>query len=749
LNPFKGKGILNVVKRLSLTLCLLLITSRVFSQESKLLGQVVDAGSRNPLKSAEVYLAKSQEGTVTDSDGYFVLERETIVENDTLVVSFIGYREYRSAIKDFENMSRIDLQPVSIELQDSVLVRADRINLVKQEIPHSRSVIDYKTIEIRGSSEISDFFKTIPAVRVEGNDLTGRRIQIRGSNAEEVNVYIDGTLINNLGEDNAADLSIIATENIEKMEVLKGANLTLLGSGAFGGVVNITTRKSLDKSLLLKTKQGSFDTQYYIGEINFPITNRFVLNYFGQYNGIKPGIEYFPGESTDTVKTENETIESIKQNHNVTLNYYLGGGKISTRFYGYLFDYEKLSQDNQPLKNFRKNFLFSGSYTGSLLGIHDLDFRFNYLLGEDERRRDRISENSLTDRFTDSFQTDRINVKILKRFIFGYENEFQFLGEYVHDEITTDIQQNINGVNRSVYNALLYENRWSFAGVAAFSNRVNDLPTFIWKTHIGLRDDLVATGENYFSPTMGIQLEYTKSAWILSPYINYGKNVKFQNLLDNAFLALQEISGEDTTLTRLAPEESNAGEFGFGINFNPASRHYQDIDFKFSIFRNVVFNKLVRILSFGTQEYEQAQIGRNITKGMEASLGVNKFHKYWDFIAAATLLNIEYPSLYPFKPENLFSFQMVHSANWGGYFSFTYFYEGQSTGLLFDERTGFRETVNINPFFDFDASIGYRFRVGGVKLNLQAAGYNILDNSGFQFYLLKKQYFQVSLSAKI
>jgi outer membrane receptor protein involved in Fe transport len=735
--------------RFCFTFFILIFTTPVIAQESRLLGQVVDASNRVPLKGAEIYLEKSRQGTVTDEDGFFVLVREKIIENDTIVFSFIGYREYRSALKDFQNMSRIELQSVSIELQDSVLVRADRINLVNQEIPHSRSVIDYETIEIRGSSEISDFFKTIPSVRVEGNDLTGRRIQIRGSNAGEVNVYIDGTLINNLGDDNAADLSIIATENIEKMEVLKGANLTLLGSGAFGGVVNITTRKSLDRSLLLKTKQGSFDTRYYIGEINFPITNRFVLNYFGQYNGMKPGIEYFPGESSDTVKTENETIESSKQNHNVTLNYYLGSGEISARFYGYLFDYEKLSQDNQPLANSRKNFLFSGSYTGSLLGIKDLDFRFNYFLGEDERRRDRIKENNLTDRFSDSFQTDRINFKVLKRFIFGYENEFQFLGEYFHDELTTDIQQNINGVNRSVYNALLYENRWSLAGVAAFSNRVNDLPNFIWKTHIGLRDDLVATGDNYFSPTVGIQLEYTKSAWVLFPYVNYGKNVKFPTLLDKAFLSLQEISGEDTTLARLEPEESNAGEFGFGINYNAGSRHYADIDFQFSIFRNVVFNKLVRIPSFGTQEYEQAQIGRNITKGLEASLGINKFRKYWDFIAVATLLDIEYPSLYPFKPENLLSFQVLYSANWGGYFSITYFYEGQSAGLLFDERTGFRETVVINPFFDFDVSIGYRFRIGGVKLNLQAAGYNVLDNSGFQFYLLKKQYFQVSLSAKI
>lgn len=225
--------------------CFFLVSVGV-SQEAeqvRLSGQVTDAATRSPLKGADIYLVRSQVGTISDADGYFGLILKTIQENDTLVVGFVGYREYRVALKDFKNRSRIELQPVSIELPDSVLVRGERIDLVQQEIPHARDVVDFQTIEIRGSSEISDLFKTIPSVRVEGNDLTGRRIQIRGSNAGEVNVYVDGILINSLGEENAADLSVIPTENIEKMEVLKGANLTLLGSGAFGGVVNVTTQK--------------------------------------------------------------------------------------------------------------------------------------------------------------------------------------------------------------------------------------------------------------------------------------------------------------------------------------------------------------------------------------------------------------------------------------------------------------------------------------------------------------------------
>lgn len=721
------------------------------SQETgplRLSGQVSDAATHSPLKGADIYLVRSRLGTTSDADGYFSLVLKAMEENDTLVVSFVGYREYRVALKEFKNRSRIELLPVSIELADSVLVRGERIDLVQQEIPHAREVVDFQTIEIRGSSEISDLFKTIPAVRVEGNDLTGRRIQIRGSNAGEVNVYVDGILINSLGEENAADLSVIPTENIEKMEVLKGANLTLLGSGAFGGVVNVTTQKSLERSLLLKTKQGSFRTQNYIAEVNFPISRKFVISYFGQYHGLEPGIEFFPGEFSDPEKTENQTVESRKQNHNLALNYYTGRGEWSARFYGYLLDYEKLSADNQPLKNFRKNYLLSGAYTGNLLGVNNMDMRLNYLLGDDEIRRDRLREGG-SDRFVNTFQSRRINARLTKKFDFGLANELQLLGEYFHDEVKPEVRQTLGGQDYSVYNALLYENRFSAAGVVAFRNQFQNRSDITWKTHLGMRNDYLVTGDNYLAPTVGIQVDVEKTRWSFSPYLNYGKNIKFQTLLENARNALTEISGADTLLLRLKPEESNAGEIGVGLNYGPVSETLRDVDFKLAVFRNVVFNKLVWIPGFGVQQFEQSQIGRNVTKGFEGTLAFNKIARDWDVIATATLLDIEYPSLYPFKPESMFSLQTLYSGDWGGYFSATFFYEGRSTAVILNEFTGEIRSYLLEPFFDIDLSLGYRFRVGRVRLNLQAAGYNMLDNSGFQYYLLKKQFFQVSLAVKI
>lgn len=711
----------------------------LFAQEKNITGVVVDARTGEPLSGAEVFLKHLKQGTTTDEDGYFNLRlsHNLPASPDTLMISFLGYQKYRVVLSDYKNRSRIRLKPVNIALQDSVTVHDERLELSRQEIPHASSMIDFETIELRGSSEIGDLFKSIPSVRLEGNDLTGRRIQIRGSDASEVNVYVDGILINNLGVNGAADLSVISVEDIQTLEVLKGANLPLLGGGAFGGVVNVTSKKNLQQSLFLKTKQGSFDSQYYIGELNMPVTRNFVVNYFGQVNGIKPGIEFFPGEAQIIDKTQNNQVETIKQNHNLRLNYYLPKGELSAKIFGYLLDYDKPDWENK-----RQNFLFAGRYRGDLPGVTDVDLNVNYQSGNDDVTRKRFS-----DRFFTSFESQRLNVKLLKKFV-ADKNEIQFVTEYIHDEVDIANAQRLGERRIPTYNAGLFENRWSFAGVVAFSNQFANREDITWKTHLGLRDDLVATGDNYVSPSAGFRVEIERPNVKIIPYFSYGKNVKIQTLLDNAYLELQEIDQSDTTLNRLQPEESSAFEIGASLSKSGNGKVYTDAEVALAVFRNTIVNKLIRLPT--DPSVVLSQIGRNVTSGLEASLKLEHFlMPHLNFIGTATLLNISEPLLYPFKPEGGYSATLDFAATRGLYFHSTIFYEGQSIGLFpGDDDPNDLKSEFVPAFYDVDASIGYRFRLGNVKLNLQAAGFNILDNSGYQFYLLKKQFFQFSLSAR-
>jgi vitamin B12 transporter len=75
-----------------------------------------------------------------------------------------------------------------------------------------------------------------------GSRGTNTAIFIRGSESDHVLVLIDGVEVNSatLG---AFDFAHLTTENIERIEILRGAGGTLYGSQAIGGVINIITKR--------------------------------------------------------------------------------------------------------------------------------------------------------------------------------------------------------------------------------------------------------------------------------------------------------------------------------------------------------------------------------------------------------------------------------------------------------------------------------------------------------------------------
>ena len=68
-------------------------------------------------------------------------------------------------------------------------------------------------------------------------------VSIRGSTSEQVSVYLDGLLLNQ-GVGRGVNIATVPTDQIERIEIYKGAAPASFGSSAIGGVVNIITKKS-------------------------------------------------------------------------------------------------------------------------------------------------------------------------------------------------------------------------------------------------------------------------------------------------------------------------------------------------------------------------------------------------------------------------------------------------------------------------------------------------------------------------
>ncbi len=143
-----------------------------------------------------------------------------------------------------------------MEARAQVLASADEpletrevvVTATKTEIPVSHvtsavEIITEEDLKRRQIKTVVDALRLSQGLTVfsNGGPGTSTTVRIRGSNADQVLVLIDGAIMNSatLGSFNFANLT---TDNIERIEILRGAQSMLWGADAMGGVINITTK---------------------------------------------------------------------------------------------------------------------------------------------------------------------------------------------------------------------------------------------------------------------------------------------------------------------------------------------------------------------------------------------------------------------------------------------------------------------------------------------------------------------------
>jgi len=710
----------------------MILAGNTFSQ---IVGRVIDNENEKPLSGANIYLAINKTGTTSDKNGFFRIEDYDPHKIDTLVIHYLGYRIYKTPLHLFTDEQTVKLIPVIIQLGKEIRIIGERLDLTKQEVPHLRESFEFEELQRHGNSEISDLFKQMPSVRIEGNDIDGRQIQIRGSDADEVKVYIDGILINIAGSDNTADLSIISTESIERLEVLKGANLLLLGHGAFGGVINVSTRRNSVKEYQFGIKYGDFNSRFLFGRLNYPVNKNFYFNYMIQYSQMSPEIEYFPGEQYST-KSKNDQIKSTKQNHNLNFKWLNSLNQIDAKIYLYKFDYAK-----PRWENVRYNYLTALAIQGEVFGMKELGL-FASTYSNDDRvvRRKSGSAQFITD-----YVSNNLNFRITKKYA-SYPFDLQLSGEYLHEELEQDSHLKDLASDNSFYKAFLYDNRGSGTAIFSLSDTTDQTADILWKTFAGIRYDILANGRSDFTRAFGLQMNLTQSNMKSKIHLSYGKNIKYPTLIENAYVNdFIDFRSIDSLRENLNPELVSSVELGADIEFINRSDKYQKLVLKAAVFRNHIENKLLR--QPFNETIIQAQNGENETIGIEASTRFQRIWNIGDIIFGGNYLNISNPLLYAYKPESNLSLKFDQYRKDGFYSNITFFHEGKSYAWYYDQDY---EVVNdpVESFFDMDMTAGYKLILNKTVINVKFSAYNIFDNSGYKYYYLKKRYLQIALSVK-
>lgn len=132
---------------------------------------------------------------------------------------------------------------------DVIIVEATRLGLTPAEAGTSVSIITAEDIERAGFDFAIDVLASAPGVTINQNGTFGgtAAVSLRGSATDQTLVLIDGVPV---GDPSAVgggfDFARLDTENIERIEVLRGPQSTLWGSEAIGGVISIVTKRPED-----------------------------------------------------------------------------------------------------------------------------------------------------------------------------------------------------------------------------------------------------------------------------------------------------------------------------------------------------------------------------------------------------------------------------------------------------------------------------------------------------------------------
>jgi len=139
-------------------------------------------------------------------------------------------------------------RPVSAQVVDTttlgtVVVTATKSPAEKASLTQAVTIIRGDDIRQQGIARVSDALRTVPGVAIAQNGSIGsvNTLFLRGGESRYTKVLIDGVAVNAPG--GFFDFSHLSTDNIDRIEIVRGASSVVHGADAMSGVIQIFTRQ--------------------------------------------------------------------------------------------------------------------------------------------------------------------------------------------------------------------------------------------------------------------------------------------------------------------------------------------------------------------------------------------------------------------------------------------------------------------------------------------------------------------------
>lgn len=359
---------------------LFFIPFSAYAQNYQLTGSVLD-GNNEPLIGANVIVAGTTNGTVTDIDGNFSLE---VSPQAKLEVSYMGYIKQTIPLKGQKTI-KVILKEDSQMLDETVVIGYGTMK--KSDMTGAISSVNGDDLASRATTNPAEALQGkvagVSILKSGGNAGAGVQVKIRGIksvgnlNSEGINeplYIIDGF---------QGDITTVNPSDIASMEILKdGAAAAIYGSRAANGVVIVTTKNGkkgetkVDFSAYVTFTSAAKKLEMLNAQEYLEMHDRMYQNAIDDWNDAeheyftKPGYLSFRDEDGKVLNPtgfdtnwQNEMIgKGFAQNYNVSVR---GGSDVAKYAISYnhsdedgIFKGNEYTQDNARAKMNIKKYIF-------------------------------------------------------------------------------------------------------------------------------------------------------------------------------------------------------------------------------------------------------------------------------------------------------------------------------------------------------------------------------------------------------
>jgi len=234
-------------RSISFLFIIILFSISVFSQSGLIKGTVEDT-AKAPVPGASVILRNKRTGqervVTTDNEGQFVFG--DVAGGDFEVIATApGFA--RSAVSASSGDSSLVISITPEQLKEEVtVVSGSRQEELRESLTTQVNVVTRNDIKATGYENVGEVLREIPGVVTRRGSETSPVVgeQVQGIDSRQVLVLMDGQPITGARgvKSGIINLDQQQVNQLESVEVVKGAASALYGSDAIGGVINMRTR---------------------------------------------------------------------------------------------------------------------------------------------------------------------------------------------------------------------------------------------------------------------------------------------------------------------------------------------------------------------------------------------------------------------------------------------------------------------------------------------------------------------------